>query len=154
MSRLVRNGDPSDVPAMVALDALCFTEGVRYDEETFTLWLLHPNAISLVIEEDREGIPFFVGFVLGTSDGGRGALAHLITLDVHPDFRRQGIGSNLLKMLEKAVVKKGLKKMVLEVYTENLDALSLYQAHGYRILALLPEYYGQEQNGYLMLKEL
>lgn len=154
MGLIIRNGDDRDIPAMVALDALCFPEGIRYDAETFAFWFSNPYATAFVAEEEKDHRPFMAGFVIGTYDRGRAAVAQLITLDVHPDFRRQGIGHELLQRIESAMKKKGLEKMILEVYTQNLDALSLYQAQGYRIFASIPDYYGQDQDGYLMLKEL
>lgn len=68
---------------------------------------------------------------------------------VNSNYRKQGIGSKLLKEIELSDV----KNITLEVRESNKIAIDFYIKNGYRIEAIRKNYYGNE-NGYLMLKEL
>lgn len=63
--------------------------------------------------------------------------------------KRQGIGTKLLKELEK----NNIKNITLEVRESNKVAINFYKKNGFVITSIRKNYYGDE-NGYLMLKEL
>ncbi len=48
---------------------------------------------------------------------------HIITLNVAPSFRRKGIGSQMLKEIEKILKEKGVNECHLEVREDNSAAL-------------------------------
>lgn len=85
-------------------------------------------------------------------------MAAIETLDVDPRFHGQGIGLRLLKAGEKEVIASGMKSIRLEVSTNNLPALCLYEKAGYHTKAFLPYYYLNQHNGtrhaYRMVKRL
>lgn len=68
---------------------------------------------------------------------------------VHDDYRKRGIGSILLKELEKY----DIKNITLEVRESNKHAIKFYQKNGYNIQTIRKNYYDNE-NGYLMMKKL
>ena len=68
---------------------------------------------------------------------------------VSHDYRKKGIGTLLIKELEK----NNIKNITLEVRESNSAAIEFYKKNGYKIEAIRKKYYGNE-NGYLMLKEL
>lgn len=68
---------------------------------------------------------------------------------VDDNYKRQGIGSMLLKKLEK----NNINNISLEVRESNNEAINFYKNNGFQIVAIRKNYYGNE-NGYLMLKEL
>jgi len=63
-----------------------------------------------------------------------GERAELVTLNVEP--RGQGLGSVLLQAWEAHVREAGALAAELVTTNDNLDALRLYQRHGYRLIAL------------------
>jgi len=65
------------------------------------------------------------------------------------NFKRQGIGSMLLKELEK----NNINNITLEVRESNNEAINFYKNNGFSIASIRKNYYGDE-NGYLMIKEL
>lgn len=136
---------------LAALDARCFEPVIRYSEQTFRALLVHPNAICLAARDDRETL---AGFCLCLAPDGRSPYAHVVTIDVDPAFRRRGVGSRLVEAMHERMQQKGMVKMMLEVYTENLDALRFYEYHNYRVITRLPAYYGPGQDGFLMHREL
>jgi len=68
---------------------------------------------------------------------------------VQDEYRKYGIGSKLLKEIEK----NNVKNITLEVRESNISAIEFYKKNGFKIEAIRKNYYGNE-NGYLMLKEL
>lgn len=65
--------------------------------------------------------------VLSTSVGE----AHVLTLCVHPDFRRAGYGRRMLRHLLDKAGKKGAEVCFLEVRPSNIEARQLYLDMGF-----------------------
>ena len=57
---------------------------------------------------------------------------------VYPEFRRHGLGTKCLMMLEKEVRKRGNKRIALDVNIDNKEAIRLYETLGYRIAQKSP----------------
>jgi len=83
----------------------------------------------LFLVAERDGL--ILGAVMGAWDGRRGWVYHLA---VHPDFRRQGIGTALMSELEKRLRAKGCLKVNLLVHVDNLAARRLYDRLGYEAI--------------------
>ena len=64
--------------------------------------------------------------------------AHVTTFSVHPDWRRQGIGRQLLLNLAELSVAIGARRMTLEVRASNLAAQALYRAFGFEVAGRRP----------------
>lgn len=58
--------------------------------------------------------------------------AHLEDLLVWPDFQKQGIGESLVKEAKEFSIKKGYKKMSLNVLSNNGSARHLYEKQGFK----------------------
>lgn len=69
-----------------------------------------------------------VGAVLSGHDGRRGFIHHLA---VHPDYRRQGIGKNLIKHCLKALREDGIQKCHLFVFNKNQNAIQFWRDTGW-----------------------
>lgn len=80
--------------------------------------------------------------------------AHLCLLGVPPDFRRMGIGRNLLTWLEKTARTAGIFQVILEVREINQAAVVFYEKHGYSQTRLLPSYYAPTENAVRMQRDL
>lgn len=69
----------------------------------------------------------------------------LARLFVHPEYRRMGIGAELLARLLNDAAKKGADKAILQVDSKNTSAIGIYESYGfkthhsYRTRALRPE---------------
>jgi ribosomal protein S18 acetylase RimI-like enzyme len=69
-----------------------------------------------------------VGAVLGRFDGRRGWVNHLAVL---PDLQSEGIGSMLMRELERRLRGKGCPKVNLHVVPTNLAVCRFYEKMGY-----------------------
>ena len=67
--------------------------------------------------------------------------AHVTTFGVHPDWRRQGIGRQLLLNLVELSRAIGARRMTLEVRASNEVAQALYRAYGFEEVGRRPRYY-------------
>ena len=75
-----------------------------------------------------------VGAVLGGFDGRRGIVYHLA---VAAEFRKIGIGENLMQELEKRLKARGCIRSYLLLVPDNMDGLSLYKNRNWDILDLV-----------------
>ena len=57
---------------------------------------------------------------------------YLANMAVYPEFRRQGLGRMLLADAEQRARELGCRRLALDVETENLEAVRLYEHCGFR----------------------
>lgn len=77
--------------------------------------------------------------------------AHIATLAVHPDYRRRGIGSNLIEVAMIEAIKKGAQQARLEVRESNHAAQMLYKEYGFEIVFRRPRYYRDNNEDALLM---
>ena len=65
----------------------------------------------------------------------------IITLGVHPDFRRSGTANALLGIMENDARKSGVRGIFLEVGQDNDAAIALYTKNGYKEIGIRKRYY-------------
>ncbi len=75
--------------------------------------------------------------------------SHLVSIAVHPQNRRIGVGETLLVELEN-ILGSGLLR--LELRRSNLAALQFYLANGFKPIGTRPGYYGDAEEAILMEK--
>jgi ribosomal protein S18 acetylase RimI-like enzyme len=80
--------------------------------------------------------------------------AHLELLAVAPQYRRAGIGQQLLRWLEECAMVAGTFTVTLEVRAGNEGAQSFYTRLGYRSLMQLPGYYQGKEAALRMGRDL
>lgn len=113
----------------------------------------NPDLFLLAIFKDN-----LVGYIVGNIESQKHnlktkKLGHIMNIAVIPRFRKQGIGSLLIKALEKRLLKKGVYLTYLEVRESNLIAQKFYSNRGYVKSNIIHRYYGDE-NAILMVKNL
>jgi ribosomal protein S18 acetylase RimI-like enzyme len=74
-----------------------------------------------------------VGSVMGGFDGRRGMMYHMA---VAASYRRLGIGTALMDMLESRLREKGCIRYYLLVAKDNTEAVRFYQQRGWEIMDL------------------
>lgn len=85
-----------------------------------------------------------VGFVIGDRKPRMGWIA---SIGVHPDYRRRGVGRQLMDACEQAL---GTDRVRLSLRTSNTAALRLYQELGYQQVDVWPKYYRDGEDGLVM----
>jgi ribosomal-protein-alanine N-acetyltransferase len=143
---IVRRAEQRDLPQIVQIEGLCFPEETAFPPGMFAYLINY--SVSLVACEPEFRV---LGFIMGYISGRGGAV---YTLDVHPRYRRKGIGSRLIRALEEELQALGANAVRLEAAQENLQAVNLYRKAGYRERELVRNYYGRGRDAVRMWKHL
>jgi [ribosomal protein S18]-alanine N-acetyltransferase len=77
--------------------------------------------------------------------------AHVATLAVHPELRRQGIGRKLLCAALQDVARDGALSALLEVRAGNIAAQDLYRQFGFEVVGRRPRYYQDNHEDALLM---
>ena len=83
-----------------------------------------------------------------------GSEAKIISFAVKREFRGKGIGSKLLSHAIRRCIEKGKERVLLEVRVSNTVAQRLYKKNGFRIIDVIPNYYNDGEDAYLMALDL
>jgi len=133
---LLRGAAPRDWRRLWRLDQICFERGIAYSQPEIRRFLAFPGAEGVVAEEAGEIAGFALGYPMPPQ------LGRVVTLDVHPAFRRRGLGRLLMETLIERLAARGAERVTLEVDVRNSGALAFYRAFGFRETGRLPDYYG------------
>lgn len=139
----------ADLGRLVDIDRQCFPQGIAFDAGHFRACLLNPRARTHIAQV-ASGVAGFSVTELDESD--RSGI--LVTLDVLPAWRRQGVASRLLAASEAWLLDCNARELVLQVATSNEAALGFYLRRDFRIIRTLGDYYGRGNDAFLMRKGL
>lgn len=139
-----RNFEHEDLFEVVRLANRSLNES--YDGGLFLqLGDLYPDGF--IVCESREGIQ---GFLLGVIE--RAYEARVLILAVDERARGQGIGARLVKLFEERFLHRAIRRINLEVRVSNETAIKLYEKLGFEKRKVLPRYYADGEDAYLMTK--
>lgn len=142
-----RSAVVEDIRAMWEIDQKCFEPGVSYTVDVFYYHLFVNCDPAFVALDGGEKV---VGFVL-TSKKARGR-GQIVTIDVLQEWRRGGIGAELMALAERALALDGASSCEIQVAVDNKPAIEFYRKLDYRKRRLLKHYYGREKHAYLYVK--
>jgi ribosomal protein S18 acetylase RimI-like enzyme len=146
----IRAAKVEDLVAAKSLEEACF-DAYRLSSRQLRYLQHCANAVFQVAERDGKVIGECIALIRHHK---RGLSGRLYSLAVHPDYRGQGIGNQLLQMMLAELVSRGTKRIFLEVEQANQVAVKLYERHGFRQIGVLSDYYGEGRHGVHMVCEL
>ena len=140
---IVRPMGDADIPAVQEIDRLAFPvpwPPSAYDHE------LHrsPHSRLWVAEVNGQVVGFAVLWLIVDE-------AHIATIAVHPDFRRQGIARRLLETLLSAAREASARLATLEVRAGNTAAQTLYHGFGFQVVGRRSKYYTDNREDALIM---
>jgi len=143
-----RDANSFDIPVLVSLDNELFPyspwSAGQYREE-----ISAPTRLFVVALDDASSVIGYAGvFAPG------GAEADILTVGVVPQHRGQGIARSLMARITQWAIDQGSIAMMLEVKTDNVEAISLYESLGYSKLNVRKDYFGSGLDALVMRKEL
>ena len=109
--------------------------------------LQNPNSQYIVTKLNNE-IVGFGGIWKAVDD------IHITDIVVKKSFRRQNIGSILLKQLIALAEKENITSITLEVNSNNIPAQKLYEKFGFKRVGLRKKYYNNTDDAVIMTKNL
>jgi ribosomal-protein-alanine N-acetyltransferase len=122
----------ADLPSIADLQAVCFPDA--WGMEFLGRLLAQPGAFSLVAVDNGAT----AGFAIGRAVAGE---AEILSLGVRGALRRQGLGTELVRMALARAVAMGASQICLEVAVENDAARALYGSLGFEEVGSRPAYY-------------
>ena len=133
MNVAIRRMTLEDVPIVHEIDTLSFS--LPWPERSFHFELTeNPVSRSWVAEFGGRITAMLVLWLIIDE-------AHIATLATHPDFRRQGIGEQLMIAALLSARAEGAARAFLEVRAGNAAALALYGKYGFVVAGERPRYY-------------
>jgi ribosomal-protein-alanine N-acetyltransferase len=135
-----------DLESLYTIDQICFADGIAFARSEFVFLLNHPEIVGSV----AEGLNGILGFILGYIESS--ACAHILTLDVLPDFRQRNIGTLLMNVFHENMKQLGVRATILEVGSRNNVAQHLYAKLQYEYLETLIGYYQGGEDAYRMIR--
>jgi ribosomal-protein-alanine N-acetyltransferase len=132
---MIRPFSLSDLDSILNIERASFPKS-PYDGTTFIhLHYLYPEHFLVYTGTGRNREGPIWGYLIFSPEG------HIISLAILPEQRRKGIGKELLR---KAMEVLSLKRLRAEVRRSNLRAQAFYSRMGFRIIGVVPNYYGNE----------
>ena len=148
MRPTIREYRPSDFETLWKIDQVCFAQGISYTRRELAFYIGQKRGFTLVAETDGK----IVGFVVIDRD--REGQGHVITIDVLPEARRSGLGSQLMTAAEERLRTLGCSTVFLEAAVDNAAALAFYKRHGYSVVQTIPRYYLDSIDALVLVKDL
>lgn len=128
----LRRAELRDVRTIRAIDRQSYP--TPWSEGWTIAQVTDPARVHLVAERDFVVIGHGGLIFLGDQ-------AHVATLAVAPDARRQGIGDALMDELKLQARNRGYDEVTLEVRASNAVAIALYERHSLTVLGRRKGYY-------------
>ena len=131
-----------DMPAVLDIEADSFE--FPWLEEDFVRCLRQRNCIGMVVEHDDHVVGFMVYELNKTR-------LHMLNFAVSPQYRRLGVGSQMIGKLIGKLSAQRRSRILLEVRETNLPAQLFFRENGFRAVSVLRNYYEDTpEDAYLM----
>ena len=137
---------PSHLSAVLAIEQASFAADA-YPESLFRLYAADRRTLFLVARKGAEE----VGYVIARADRWG---AEIVSLAVHPSWRKQGIGRVLLSTAVKRMLQRDARSIRLMVHVNNSIAVAFYRSQGFRPVGRVPDYYEDGAPGIRMRLQL
>ena len=115
-----------------------------WSEASFRNEIDHQHGISLVAERGKEVVGYGVVWVVADE-------AHITTIAVDPEQRRQGIAWKLMVELLERAKERGATCATLEVRASNEAAIKLYERLGFEVCGRRRAYYADNKEDAMVM---
>lgn len=131
-----------DMPEVLRIETQSFE--FAWTEEDFLCCLRQRNCIGMVAEHDHE----IVGFMVYELHKSR---LNILNFAVAPEYRRQGVASQMVMRLIDKLSQQRRKEILLEVRERNLDAQMFFKQQNFRAVRVLRSHYDDtSEDAYIM----
>jgi [ribosomal protein S18]-alanine N-acetyltransferase len=148
----LREFRPQDFDVLWSIDQRCFPPGIAYPRRELAAYIQRRGSFTVVAERTAEKPGIVSGFIV--AEASRRGVGHIITIDVLPDSRRSGLGSQLLAAAEGLLSHARCHTVVLETAVDNASALTFYKRHEYSVVKVVPRYYSTGVDAFVLEKQL
>ena len=145
----LRDYHSSDLTRLSEIDRECFPPEIACAAAQLRAMMREERGFAIVAEVEGEGV---VGFVIASKIEPK--LGHIVSLDVLPRFRRQGIGTSLMSVAGGRLAALGAETLRLETPESSQGAQQLYRKLGFCHVGFIEGYYSDGARGWVMEKPL
>lgn len=132
------------VSRIAELESVCFS--TPWSENSIKSELTNPLSLWLVALEEN----VVVGYIGSQSVLGE---ADMMNVAVAPEYRRRGIGKQLVCELVNSLCLQQVHCLTLEVRVSNASAIALYEQLGFQQVGIRPRYYSSPKEDALILRK-
>lgn len=148
---IYRDAMPLDIPVFVSLDKELFPyspwSAAQYKEEFAEM----PRTRHFVVALDEaQSIIGYAGVLVPAPQ----VEADILTVGVIPEHRGKGIARHLLALITDFAVDRQASAMMLEVKSDNVEAIGLYESSGYSKISIRKDYFGNGLDALIMRRDL
>jgi [ribosomal protein S18]-alanine N-acetyltransferase len=161
----LRDFQPEDFDTLWRIDQKCFAPGIAYSRRELSIYIRRRGSFTVVAEKgspagktsgmgvrtNNDALSGIVGFIVAEASR---SVGHIISIDVLPQSRRFGLGSNLLALAEERLGALGCSAVILETAVDNTSALAFYKRHQYSVMKVVPRYYSNDVDALVLEKHL
>ena len=138
-----------DMPEVLDIEMSAFD--YCWSEEDFLCCLRQRECIGMVAY-DTKGDQKILGFMIYELHK---AKLHILNFAVHPDYRRQGVGTAMVDRLKDKLSQQRRKQIALEVRETNLPAQKFFSTMGFRCIGVARQFYGAtDEDAYRFLFDI
>ncbi|WP_292368272.1 GNAT family N-acetyltransferase [Methanoregula sp. UBA64] len=141
----VRPYADEDFSAVVALEINGIHEPYRSAVFVRQQVALSPDTFLVGVEEET-----IVGFTVAAIVHDRPNTAWILRMMVGNGFRHCGIGTGLLREMCRLLAGRGVREIFLTVSPKNEPAVRLYTREGFNKESLVPAYFGNGEDRFIM----
>ncbi len=152
MSFLFRDASSADLDSLWRLDQECFPPGIAYSKRELTLFMNSHGAFTVLAENSEDKGKALVGFILAQKH--KNNWGHIVTIDVGTQFRRTGLGTQLMDAAERRLLDSGCVGIYLETAVDNQAAVHFYQRLNFQKIGIIRGYYQGKIDAFRMEKQL
>jgi ribosomal-protein-alanine N-acetyltransferase len=134
MNVIIRKMTVQDVPVVSQIDRMSFS--LPWPEHSFHYEVSDNRVARCFVAEtdDKRVAAMIVSWIVVDE-------LHIATIATHPEFRRQGIGAQILDAALRDASAAGVRRAFLEVRASNEAAQAMYRKFGFEITGRRLKYY-------------
>jgi ribosomal-protein-alanine N-acetyltransferase len=141
---------PADLDAMVALDELCFELPFRFSRGAMRRFAERKEAQTYLAHAGTA----LAGFCILHIERGEVNVGYIVTIDIAPECRRQGIGLALMEAAIRDATAAGCAALLLHVFSGNMGAATFYRLVGFTMTSRVEDFYGEGIDALTMQMDL
>ena len=127
-----RRSIPQDATGISELEDLIFNDAWSYRDVQDLICT--EGGMCFCAIQDNKVIAYVIGRLIAPE-------GEIYRVAVRPDMRQRGIGYRLLDYAVKTSKGQGLERLFLEVRSQNIPAINLYKAYGFKKIGIRKNYY-------------
>ncbi|HEX7926992.1 MAG TPA: GNAT family N-acetyltransferase [bacterium] len=126
----IREFQADDIDGLFFLEQRCYGGELAMKYPQLRALLKDPAVATLVVVGEAEGQPRMAAALLVKPEAEQGRLM-VVSLNVDPDYRRVGLGRELIGRAQRVAAAQKLPALAMPVEAENVDGAAFLKAMGF-----------------------